>query len=287
MKYFILLISVIFIFGCKPKNNTDLDINKENVIEKISSEELRSSKIRFNRFMENIEGYYTVDAGIFNDRYTYYLIHITIEENELILSKFNIVNAQHISEELTRFDIHTNDRTDSIHLTNDNYNFWVSFDYHNTIHHISLFLNWDTDGRRGTSFTPRAKEIDERLIQYTYDYQKKYVGVYQWDSVALNGITEDDYNKKHKVNEMILNIDKNGNLFLANKDGSEKYDFPKTFIINEKASLFGHNPGSGAFSIGIYYSDGVIYYSYENFYIRENGEYKDCKYSVLAAYKRY
>jgi hypothetical protein len=109
-------------------------------------------------------------------------------------------------------------------------------------------------------FYPISKEINEKLFEYTYDGQKRYTGIYEYDSHALYGMTVDEFNQENLLDsKKIMNIDDNGFLFIMDEWGYNDTRF-KLLTKNDITIIFRHEPGSGSFAVCISFSENAIFY---------------------------
>ena len=222
---------------------------------------------RLNYFLENIEGFYAISGYLFGESNESYLVFINIVENVLVISRFSIVNNQSFYDELIRFDINSNDITDGVRLTNEDYRFSVSFDRNNSFSRIilSLFLhgirNWSED-----QFFHISNEIED-VFRFTHDYQKQFAGVFERDSHTFFGMSEDEFQQnRFPPNKIIISVSENGTLFYDDGLGNDQYGFPRFRVHNMDVPIiiFGNNPGSGFSNIMIYFYNDEIFHE-ENF----------------------
>jgi len=223
---------------------------------------------RFNYFLENIEGFYSISGELFRERNESYLVKIIIENDELIIYRFTIVNNQHSYDELIRFDIGSNDFASNIRLTNDIFRFFVQFNRNNTFDRIELSRHFPlVDFWAHSRFFPISNNIED-ISRFTYDYQKQHVGIFEYYSHTFFGMTVDEFNQRIlPSNKIIINVGENGSLFIDDGFGNDRFDFPRFRIHstnNEPIILFGSNPGSGLSNARIYFHDNAIFHE-ENF----------------------
>jgi len=229
--------------------------------------EMTDSDRRLLFFIENISGYYNLadytgnSASIFfpNETYTLnehleLLAFISIVEDELIISRFNIIHGEHIYEELLRFDINSNDRTGEIRLTNGNYRFWASWNMSFMSLSVAFYGSWVR-----ANFQFISNEIDEKLMEYTYDYQKQFVGSYLYDSHTFWGMESEEFHsffnrtfiRRIEETSREIGINNRGLLF------SNTVIPPVYFrIINNTGTLFSHSQDYGQTST--VFSNGTI-----------------------------
>jgi len=237
------LLFVVFLcftfFSCyreRDHSNTPIEIltvGVENMADEniqITIEEFAQSQpISF--ILENIEGYYNVATQ--SGGLTEYIAFIAIEENDLVIYKFNIINGYNIYEEIIRFDLDTQADSRSLLLTNGDYRFTALIQHPRlSLHFVALIRQHERFEER-LNFRLISKTIDEYLIKHTYDHQRQYVGIYQYYPLATYR-TENEaliatidpfwfsflYDDMY---EIIVNIDEDGFLFIEDDLGNAVY----------------------------------------------------------------
>ena len=293
----LLLIGYIFFSLCTRDESKLLYTTDEVDTISLNEDFIESDETQFSPdyyrnllILEKCEGYYRIEGDIFGIvRNTMYLVSVVIIEHELVISRVNIIDEQSVNEELMRFNIELNEKGGSISFENGNYRFSARVDSANNIYR-SLYKHYPDDTWTRSDFYPILSEF----FKYTYDYQKQYTGVYLFDSITVNGITEEDIPSSHLIYDpFFITIDYNGNLFISNDEyGDSRIGWSGTVILDENSDtkFFGHSPGDGAFTVSYIYRDNTIYYSFEQKYNRRNATDEEAyikeQYSYQVIYKK-
>jgi len=224
-----------------------------------------------------------VFGGVFD---TTNLVFIAIEENYLVIYRFNVINGQYIYEELTRFDIYPNELASDFVLVNDSYRFSFARWRRPFLHKI------DVGGTR-TDLRFISSEINEHLLRQTYDHQKQYVGIYHKYSITYYGITEDEINARHRIRDiLIMNIEDAGALFITNELGIDLFSTWQLILDeNSQTIFFDHHPGDGSVSFGAYFLNGAIHFWFINRWevnrdVSNDWEINEWAYNFQVIYKR-
>jgi hypothetical protein len=289
---------------------------------KEGNDKINSTSIQNNIFIENKENYKNqllsfvrdyINEGYYVDRGK--ILFLTKNENTIIIQNFNIINDEEIYTKIITFNILYDNiehkiigegynRVQREIITVNNENIYSQLNLTTEKRKwIDASLIIKNDGYSLRTITwwyprlelirPETKDdiwflsniIDESVIKYTYDFQKKYTGTYIYDSYKLFEITIEEFNAKYnnedKKVEKIINIDNNGFLFVDDGFGEQFYygDW-KAKIINEdkETALFGHAPAYGT-SVQLYFLDGDIIWE-----VKVDPDHDYMKYQII--YKR-
>lgn len=256
-----LLVIITSLFSCNKNNNT----NNSKTTDIIAKSRFYYDEYRYLKVKNNIEGYY----GAYGTRYIddKYLARILIENENIIIYKFNIINEQYYYNEIIRFDINIFNANGSISFENIDYKFKVSFDYKDDFYSIYLNISnlYLSDLIAEITFIPISKDINDDVIKHTYDFQKQYVGIYYYDSYSYigTGMDKNEIILKYLTenNKIVINIDEDG--FLSIFDVGSRVSRMKNICGN--GILFGHTYG---------YNQYTEIYFYENNIIKEDGFYQ-------------
>jgi hypothetical protein len=235
------------------------------------------------------EGYY-----IFGDS----IVSVSKEENAVIIRGFDIKNDELLYDDIVTFNIlYDNILYEELSKSGDRIQKKISTIYNDQIYNeIHLY----TEGRRWIDgwgsfyngdnsleigfggilsggpnlrlnssingiFIYKSHEIDEKILKYTYDYQKQYTGQYVYDSYILFGMDTDEFNNSYieeKNNSYIISINDNGFLFIDDGYGNPYYErFSGTKIIDEnvKIDFFGNAPSYGPSVLLYFYKGDIIW----------------------------
>jgi hypothetical protein len=178
------------------------------------------------------------------------IIHEIRGEGYLVQRKISTINNEHIYNELY-FTTEEGKWVDGwIVLKNNDYTLKKS-----TWNNYPSLYNSKVDSSSRDLFF-LSTIVDEKILKYTYDFQKQFIGKYVYDSYVLFGIDTDmfnnKYNNEYEKRDINIDIDDNGFLFV------EEYNW-KTKIVdeNQQTMFFGNTPAYGA-SVHLYFLNGVI-----------------------------
>ena len=285
MMFFVLLCFLVFSCQEKPRNEINSIVIEPAAAEVVEIIKEPVGDSQFLHFKNNVEGFYNVSGS--SSGYVEYVAFVAIEENHLILYKFNIVNAQNIYEEIVRFNLDVYERTNGnseLKFLNGNYTFFY-FRRELFIQHENLTYPDEL------IFDFISKEINDELVKYTYDYQKQFVGVYNYDpqnsyitdnqaffdSIASSRRHAESYIEEANLEqlfpdfvntyEIIVSIDEGGFLFIDDGSGNAVYTYPaggghfraKVFDRNQRAVLF-HSIRVDDDVYRIYFLNGDIFH---------------------------
>jgi len=282
------IIICISLFSCKYiKNNNSENINNTSVEMSLIFNEEQINNL-FLYLKNRIDGYYT-SLGMFSNEDTTFLSFIYIDKNELVINKYNIVNNQEIFDELIKINHNLMNSPDLLwnneEIILEYYNYKLIIYREAIIRMILSDINANKD-MENIGFTLLSRQKDELLLKHTYDYQKKYTGIYEYDSHTVFGISMDEFSQKFELlNKIIININNNGFLNIANEIGESLYnifDF-KIFNENEKTYILNHYPSYGSNTF-IYIYENNIYFgsNFGNNWFNENGEEEwDAGYQII------
>jgi hypothetical protein len=268
--------------GTKNVNDSTVETDTEDFNTKetqIRDETALEQKRRLDNLKYSIVGYYN---------YGGYILFIGIEDNKLMIQKVNVINNEYSNDEIISFDFDLYDMAAGCFSNGDN-KLYVSFNYADRLYSLSLRI---TDHRSYFHFPAYSnlakimyydraylsKTMNEVVIKYTYDYQKKYIGKYVYDSYILFEIEEDEFNNKYnneqERREINIDIDDNGFLFINDGYGKSYYKNWETKIIDENGTaFFGNTPA---------YGDSVLLYFSKNGFIFERDlNLNDMKYQLI------
>jgi len=278
----IMVIIICLSFFSYLRENRENTNGSNEAIAQISAEAIDSDEIQIIRedipIIRNLEGYYWVPGDILD---TVNLVFIAIEENYLVIYRFNVINGQYIYEELTRFDIYSDVQ---FVLENDSYKLYTKW--------ILRLYRIGVGDFEDLHFI--SSEINDHLLKYTYDHQKQYVGIYHKYSITYDGITEDEINARDRIQDiLVMNIKDGGALFITDELGNGLFGV-RQVILDEKSPtiFFDHHPGNGSFSYGVYVLNGAIHYWFEHrFTITfeediDDWEINEWEYTFEVVYKR-
>ena len=244
---------------------------------------------KYSYLINNIEGYYIVEStrnwippGNYN-----FIANIRIEENELIINEFNIINKQNIIIEKCKFSLKQYIFINTyLYFTNDDYQLRIEFNSENTYSDITLIV------KNIYSFSPDFNEEinfkigydDINILKYTYDYQNNFTGIYILDSFVVFGNDANKINKDY----IRINIDEKGFLFIEDYLGKafenkyfklifENKDFEMKIIDNESVWLHGDPLIRGKTKHSIIFFNNIIIeeiHYYENEIDENSSGYK-------------
>jgi len=293
MKILIICIFIcISLFSCKYTKNNN---NTENIINTSIEKSFIFNEEQINNlflYLKNrIDGYYT-SLGMGSSENTTYVSFISIDINELVINKFNIINNQETFEEIARFNHNLLDLSDLLWGNEEiiiEYNNYKLIIYREAIIRMIISGINANEHMENIGFNLLSRQKDELLLKHTYDYQKKYTGIYEYDSHTVYGISMDEFRQNFEfVNKIIININNNGFLNIANEIGEPLYnifDF-KIFDDNEKTYIINHYPSYGSNTFIYIYENNIYFgYNFGNNWFNEKGEEEwDAGYQII--YKR-
>jgi hypothetical protein len=289
---FIIIIIALLISCNKNIKNENNIVHKDTVVENklIDYESNPTIKDLIKEHIkENLMGYYISD--------TLNIIYVFVEENDLMFQKFNIINNEHIYEEIIRFNFDTHKYKPEEHLftNNDNsviikrnyktypffYEFTLTVDNHEQLFpqnrngklHFRegvgedsyLFVEFSENNFMENSVQRifMTKEIKE-ITEYTYDYQKQFVGQYLYDSSGYFNMDAEEYNTVYNnvySSELYtIFIDDDGFLFEEKPYYETRY-YQK--IINNYIFLFAHSPAFGYEYFRYFLNEKIYFIIYE------------------------
>jgi hypothetical protein len=290
----------------------EIDVEDVKIID-IDSDYQRLLYRLWDNTRYDIEGYYYMGGeGIVG--YSNYIVYITIENDDLVIFRFNIINNDNIYEEIMRFNMYdsvdVNTFMSSIIFKNGDYKIEVRFlsnGKHDMI--ISKYYSSAQEYLRAFNFGNQiSTEVNDELIKHTTDYQRQYTGIYKYDSHAIIGLTfeenrntyfgkETDEIESYKEQFYIISVNDDGFIFANDRTGNSISGYGGTQIIdeNEEGTLFWH-PVEG-FPVGnntslegikIYFFDNSIFYELYclYYYTDEEGYRETIDYSIQFIYRR-
>jgi hypothetical protein len=209
---------------------------------------------RWEHIQNGIAGYYT---------YGEYILRIALEDHALIVQKVNVIHTAYVQEEIIRFAVDRYDPAADC-FSDGEHCLSVLFGYAGRLYALSLRTS-DHESRfpaypggAGALMDYIAKTLNEAVMKYTYDYQKRFTGTYGYDASVLFGMEADEWDAVYKDEwtgrELSIAIDDEGFLFIADAAGNACFSNWKTKIIDEhKATrFFGNIPADGP-SVQLYF----------------------------------
>jgi hypothetical protein len=248
---FAAIISISFVSCNQNKNTANNNTISESIsdIEKEDDASLRGYKIPYTK--DNIGGYYEAWG---------YIVFISIDDNNVIIQDFNIINNEYSYNETIRFNFDGYDPKYSIFRNGDN-KFIVRFGTMNRYTEFELFITNQRDIYphyigNGIWFRYISETINDEIIRYTYDYQKQFIGEYHYHSFSFYGYESEKSIEEFRKNaSYTVAIDDDGFLFFASPDWTHRFKITNK---DEGSSINGNVPGDGSLEWELYYLNGVI-----------------------------